>query len=173
MYKQIQNMVQVWKACWLISSMLLFSIRQIDFHIVFWSIVRQEPRTIEMLFYDCLERKLSRKKVRKQTTDRQKKGRGGKKRKTSIVLLENDMLCSSSVISHGVEWTAGLLAWLTFWHPQRQRSLSGTSQETAGLYELVTSFVLFLLHGRWNPHQIRQRCRKRKQEHQLEWIVNS
>lgn len=70
------------------------------------------------------------------------------------------MLCSSSVISHGVEWTAGLLAWLTFWHPQRQRSLSGTSQETAGLYELVTSFVLFLLHGRWNPHQIRQRCRK-------------
>ncbi len=72
------------------------------------------------------------------------------------------MLCSSSVISHGVEWTAGLLAWLTFWHPQRHRFLSGTSRETAGLYELVTSFVLFLLHGRWNPHQTRQRCRKRK-----------
>ncbi len=82
------------------------------------------------------------------------------------------MLCSSSVISHGVEWTAGLLAWLTFWHPQRRRSLSGTSRETAGLYELVTSFVLFLLHGRWNPHQIRQRCRKRKNVNWSElWIL--
>ncbi len=81
------------------------------------------------------------------------------------------MLCSSSVISHGVEWTAGLLAWLTFWHPQRHRFLSGTSRETAGLYELVTSFVLFLLHGRWNPHQIRQRCRKRKNVNWSEfWI---
>ncbi len=121
-----------------------------------------------MLFHDCLESKLSKNKkqkknlLRKQTKHRQKKARGRKKRKTSIVLLENDMLCSSSVISHGVEWTAGLLAWLTFWHPQRHRFLSGTSRETAGLYELVTSFVLFLLHGRWNPHQIRQRCRKRK-----------
>lgn len=97
------------------------------------------------------------KKVRKQTTHRQKKGRGGKKRKTSIVLLENDMLCSSSVISHGVEWTAGLLAWLTFWHPQRQRSLSGTSQETAGLY---------------GPTPDKTEVQE-KHKRQLEWIVNS
>lgn len=128
-----------------------------------------------MLFHDRLESKLSRKRRKKifenkQHIDRKSKGR--KKRKTSIVRLENDMLCSSSVISHGVEWTAGLLAWLTFWHPPRQRSLSGTSRETAGLYELVTSFVLFLLHGRWNPHQIRQRCRKRKNVNWSElWIL--
>lgn len=128
-----------------------------------------------MLFHDRLESKLSRKRRKKifenkQHIDRKSKGR--KKRKTSIVRLENDMLCSSSVISHGVEWTAELLAWLTFWHPPRQRSLSGTSRETAGLYELVTSFVLFLLHGRWNPHQIRQRCRKRKNVNWSElWIL--
>lgn len=66
------------------------------------------------------------------------------------------MLCSSSVIFHGVEWTVGFLAWPAFWHPQRRRSFSGTSRETAGLYELVTSFVLLL--GRRNPHQIKLRC---------------
>lgn len=70
------------------------------------------------------------------------------------------MLCSSSVIFHGVEWTVGFLAWPAFWHPQRRRSFSGTSRETAGLYELVTSFVL--LHGRRNPHQIRPRCGERE-----------
>ena len=72
-------------------------------------------------------------------------GKSEKKPTTSIVHLENDMLCSTTVISHPAEWAAGLWAWLAPWRPRgKAPSLASlrSRAELLRLYELVTTFVL-------------------------------